>query len=216
MSLNRNVMLLSLIVAGLAMPPLAANAEQPTKLLLDKTSPISASPGLPPPIRPTARRSDASKIAVESTAESLLRDSADSVTVSSRTVPTPPRRGALEPVAVSPRPISDFSKFRVELPAKALFRSTDDQSSLIDSSRPALPYSAPPENPQLSVSATLLRSSRSTRASDNSPYATRPHRVRPGLIDWHDSFSAALTASKTSHKPVLLFHMMGFLDQEFC
>jgi hypothetical protein len=40
--------------------------------------------------------------------------------------------------------------------------------------------------------------------------------VAPGLVKWHKSFEAAKTASVKSGKPVLLFHMMGQLDKQFC
>lgn len=38
----------------------------------------------------------------------------------------------------------------------------------------------------------------------------------PGRVRWHENFAAARTASGGSGKPVLLFHMMGRLDQKFC
>jgi hypothetical protein len=40
--------------------------------------------------------------------------------------------------------------------------------------------------------------------------------VTPGLVHWHPSFDAACKASQMSGKPVLLFHLMGRLDQQFC
>jgi hypothetical protein len=40
--------------------------------------------------------------------------------------------------------------------------------------------------------------------------------VKPGEIRWHPSFAAAREAAKKSGKPVLLFHMMGQLDKQFC
>jgi len=40
--------------------------------------------------------------------------------------------------------------------------------------------------------------------------------VEPGKVHWHASFDAARAASKVSGKPVLLFHMMGRLDRQFC
>lgn len=41
-------------------------------------------------------------------------------------------------------------------------------------------------------------------------------RVAPGLVRWHDTFEHAKNASSKSGKPVLLFHMMGQLDRQFC
>jgi len=40
--------------------------------------------------------------------------------------------------------------------------------------------------------------------------------VQPGLVHWHATFADACRASEKSHKPVLLFHMMGKLDDLFC
>ncbi len=40
--------------------------------------------------------------------------------------------------------------------------------------------------------------------------------VEPGKVQWHASFEAAQAAAKQSGKPVLLFHMMGALDKQFC
>jgi hypothetical protein len=38
----------------------------------------------------------------------------------------------------------------------------------------------------------------------------------PGKVHWHVDMKAACAASQKSKKPVLLFQMMGRLDQEFC
>ena len=40
--------------------------------------------------------------------------------------------------------------------------------------------------------------------------------VEPGKVKWHPSLADACAASKKSGKPVLLFHMMGQLDKQFC
>ena len=53
------------------------------------------------------------------------------------------------------------------------------------------------------------------RAPGASPPRSNP-QVRPGRVEWHDDFDAACAASRSSGKPVLLFHMMGRLDQKFC
>jgi hypothetical protein len=33
---------------------------------------------------------------------------------------------------------------------------------------------------------------------------------------WHDSFEAAVEAARTSGRPVMLFLMLGRMDEEFC
>jgi hypothetical protein len=41
-------------------------------------------------------------------------------------------------------------------------------------------------------------------------------KVEPGKVRWHADFAAACRAAARSGKPVLLFHMMGRLDEKFC
>jgi hypothetical protein len=41
-------------------------------------------------------------------------------------------------------------------------------------------------------------------------------KVAPGKVAWHKDLATACAASKTSGKPVLLFQMMGKLDDKFC
>ncbi len=41
-------------------------------------------------------------------------------------------------------------------------------------------------------------------------------KVEPGKVKWHSSFDAACEAAKKSGRPVLLFQMMGNLDEQFC
>jgi hypothetical protein len=39
--------------------------------------------------------------------------------------------------------------------------------------------------------------------------------VEPGKVQWHQDVSAAIAAAKDSGKPVLVFHLLGQLDQRF-
>jgi hypothetical protein len=41
-------------------------------------------------------------------------------------------------------------------------------------------------------------------------------KVQPGKVRWHPTFAAACLASAKSKKPVLLFHLLGKLDNQFC
>jgi hypothetical protein len=41
-------------------------------------------------------------------------------------------------------------------------------------------------------------------------------KVKPGDVNWHPNFADACKASEKTGKPVLLFHMMGRLDDRFC
>ena len=40
--------------------------------------------------------------------------------------------------------------------------------------------------------------------------------VEPGKVKWHPSLADACAAARKSGKPVLVFHMMGQLDKQFC
>jgi hypothetical protein len=46
--------------------------------------------------------------------------------------------------------------------------------------------------------------------------ATDNPKVQPGLVRWHATFADACGAAGRSGKPVLLFQMMGKLDDQFC
>jgi hypothetical protein len=91
-------------------------------------------------------------------------------------------------------------------------RSEDPaQKPAVQAPKPAVPardvgkyvYIEPPARELVAArSATVL-------ASDNP-------KVKPGLVKWHANFAEACEASKKSGKPVLLFQMMGKLDDQFC
>ena len=78
----------------------------------------------------------------------------------------------------------------------------------------------------LSVLATAIAANTCSNSSAGAlPVAPEPHAaavaeenptVRPGLVKWHASFADAQGAAQKSGKPVLLFHMMGQLDKQFC
>lgn len=41
-------------------------------------------------------------------------------------------------------------------------------------------------------------------------------KVKPGDVAWHLSFADACQASEQSGRPVLLFQLLGKLDDQFC
>jgi hypothetical protein len=41
-------------------------------------------------------------------------------------------------------------------------------------------------------------------------------KVEPGKVNWHGDFDTACKAAAKTGKPVLLFQMMGKLDDQFC
>ena len=50
---------------------------------------------------------------------------------------------------------------------------------------------------------------RGASAGDDNP------RVVPGKVNWHDDVGTAIAAAKSSGKPILVFHLLGNLDQRF-
>jgi hypothetical protein len=53
------------------------------------------------------------------------------------------------------------------------------------------------------------------QSAPSTPATSNP-KVEPGKVRWHANFAAACTAAQNSGKPVLLFQMMGKLDEQFC
>ena len=81
----------------------------------------------------------------------------------------------------------------------------------------------------LTASLALLATSLAANSTRNDaasamPVAPAPHAVaaeenptvKPGLVKWHASLADAKSAAEKSGKPVLVFHMMGQLDKQFC
>jgi hypothetical protein len=61
---------------------------------------------------------------------------------------------------------------------------------------------------------TLVKSAASVTPPPAAPFANP--KVAPGLVRWHPDLAAARAAAARSGKPVLLFHLMGKLDDRFC
>jgi hypothetical protein len=57
---------------------------------------------------------------------------------------------------------------------------------------------------------------KSTVAVGKAGAAPANPKVEPGLVKWHGDFAAARAASARSGKPVLLFQMLGRMDEHFC
>ena len=52
--------------------------------------------------------------------------------------------------------------------------------------------------------------------ADSKPATAAPGKVAPGLVAWHPDFRSACAAARRSTKPVLLFQLLGRLDDELC
>jgi hypothetical protein len=62
----------------------------------------------------------------------------------------------------------------------------------------------------LLVTGCFLLSSEAVSAAD-----VENPKVRPGDVKWHPDFDAARVAATKSGRPILLFQMMGNLDEAF-
>ena len=111
----------------------------------------------------------------------------------------------------APAQRADPSKvLKIERSATEVVRSSSAPAPAVPTApRFDAPKSAAIELPAI---AALRSSAASAAASDK---FVNP-KVQPGEVQWHETFAAACAASAKSGKPVLLFQMMGKLDQEFC
>jgi hypothetical protein len=112
-----------------------------------------------------------------------------------------------------PAPPSDRSKDQVEVGTKRAI------------AQPPAPAPAPAavdlkdvtkrrvERPTEEVLALLKETVAKAEAADSG--FVNP-KVAPGKVTWHKDFAEACAASGKSGKPVLLFQMMGKLDDQFC
>jgi hypothetical protein len=56
-------------------------------------------------------------------------------------------------------------------------------------------------------------------SNPGAPQAAQPFvnpKVEPGKVKWHPDLDAACKAAAATGRPVLLFHLMGKLDDQFC
>lgn len=86
---------------------------------------------------------------------------------------------------------------------------------------PSPPSSPPPVKPELDYTKKAIELTAKSLIAETAP-APRPAVidaenpwVEPGKVKWHKSFADARSAAELSGKPVLLFQMMGRLDQQF-
>ncbi len=143
-----------------------------------------------PPARPI-QPADLTKMRIERPLEKALSDVNKSPTQSD-TLAT----GSRQPER------ADVGKRIIEFDLESAIASAGEDSvpdtALAESDLPKLAIEAPVEQ--------ILSSG--PHRPDN------PH-VLPGLVNWHADFESACRASEHSGKPVLLFHLLGQLDQEF-
>ena len=99
-------------------------------------------------------------------------------------------------------PTADPTKRRVEVNTERVLAGTRPAAADLAKHRAKSDVGAPAE---------MLVTASSTTSGDFVNV-----KVEPGKVKWHATFDAACAAVRRSGKPVLLFQMMGKLDDQFC
>lgn len=119
----------------------------------------------------------------------------------------------------------DMSKAAIEIPLKRMIKSEDSPAAPRKPDISKLRIEAPLKSMLKTSAAPDLFKSLETKGEleklDNAvpisaPPAVAIVKVKPGLISWHKNLTAAMKSASKSGKPVLVFHMMGSLDDRFC
>ncbi len=103
--------------------------------------------------------------------------------------------------------LPDMSKSGIELPVKGIIGDLRMSLSADVKQKTGGALKAPlPKNPAKTVDN-----------SEKPALKQAPSlKVEPGKVRWHKAIQTAMEASSQSGKPVLLFQMMGRLDDRFC
>lgn len=110
--------------------------------------------------------------------------------------------------------VPDVSKYKVvEKPTTHLVAGSAPVTA--PASTPARP--ADPSK-TFRIEPAVSRMVANTAPATVPPVPSSPNNptVEPGKVKWHKSLADAQVAAEKSGKPVLLFHMMGQLDKQFC
>jgi hypothetical protein len=91
-------------------------------------------------------------------------------------------------------------------------------TALVAQSSPATDAPAATADPskQKHIEPAVLRVVASTAPATTTPSNPNNPTVEPGKVKWHKTLADAQAAAEKSGRPVLLFHMMGQLDKQFC
>jgi hypothetical protein len=104
----------------------------------------------------------------------------------------------------------DAGKSVIELPLKGVIASATTPVSPVAPAGPGVRAAA--DRGKGRIERPVEKVVASTTPADK----TDNPKVEPGKVKWHKDFAAACAAAKKSGKPVLLFEMMGRLDEKFC
>jgi hypothetical protein len=112
-----------------------------------------------------------------------------------------------------PRP-ADRGKMVIETPTKQILAGNTANTPAVARAGLALPAGVTKGQIERPTEALLAKRSGPSPAATAGDFVNP--KVEPGRVRWHGSFDEACRASARSGKPVLLFQMMGKLDDQFC
>jgi hypothetical protein len=104
------------------------------------------------------------------------------------------------------KPDADDSKRRIEQPAKAIVADAVPPV-------PKQPVDVGKDIIELPPKRLLVEAS--NKAAREGVTDREFKKVAPGKVQWHKDYATAVGKSKLSNKPVLLFQLLGQLDEEF-
>jgi len=127
-----------------------------------------------------------------------------------------PKTNIEKPVVEKP-PVekpADRGKAIIELGAKRLVQLSAEElqaklTAVVNQAKPAVSTGGDAKPSNDATRETPFSKERIVDSDSENP------RVEPGKVHWHDDFAAACQASRQSGKPVLLFQLLGQLDQRF-
>lgn len=161
-------------------------------------------------ILPTSAQTDGAKRSAEFPVKGLINEKINQNNVAQ---PSVVNKTAIQ---AARQLVPDMSKGRVEMPVKSLLfdkfkqpAETSKARSVVAPDSVAVPV-PPPAELRLKAPAKAVGSSQKPALKN------RNEKVEPGKVRWHKMIQTAMDASKQSGKPVLLFQMMGRLDDRFC
>jgi hypothetical protein len=130
---------------------------------------------------------------------------------------TLPAIAAAPPAVLKIKPKVDVRKGRIERPVKKAiagpYRNATKRTEASKVKTKVDVRKSVIESPVKRVIATKVRTT--TKHAETRNSTTANPRVKPGDVKWHANLTAARKAASRSRKPILLFQMIGQLDQRF-
>ena len=124
---------------------------------------------------------------------------------SKRRVERPVKAFVADAILPAPKPQVDRGKAVIEAPAKRI----------LVQAKPVPPDHADISKYDIELPPSQILVEASDKRVKENATDRSFKKVAPGKVQWYKDFAAAVEMSKVSNKPVLLFQLLGQLDEEF-